>query len=85
MLVKKEHQIFIQNVRAIPGEFQHALVVEDMDKRKIRIVVRKTCAERRRLILLNDVKIRKRFGGRVAELVDVGVPNLWGHFKDVVR
>ena len=32
-LIKKEHQQFIQNVMAIPGEFQHALVV---DKKKIR-------------------------------------------------
>ena len=28
-LTKKEHRVFIRNVKAIPGEFQHALVVED--------------------------------------------------------
>ena len=81
-LIKKEHRQFMQNVKGIPGELQHALVIEDIDKRKIREVVRKTCAERRKLTLLVDVKIRKRFEEKVTKLVDVGVPNLWGHFKD---
>ena len=61
LLIKNEHQRFIQNVKAIPGEFQHALVVVVIYKRKIRNVVRKTCAERRKITLLKDVKIRKRF------------------------
>ena len=61
MLIKKEHRRFIQNVKAIPGEFQHALVIADIDKRKIRKVVRKTCAERRKITLQEDVKIRKQF------------------------
>ena len=44
--------------------------------------MRKTCAERRKIILLKDVEIRKQFEEKVAELVDVGMPNLWRHFKD---
>ena len=35
--------------------FQHALVIADIDKRKIRRVVRKTCAERRGITLMKDV------------------------------
>ena len=46
VLIKKEHQRYTQNVTAIPGKFQHAIVVADIDKRKIRKVVRKTCTER---------------------------------------
>ena len=46
--------------------------------------MRKTCARRRKITLLQDVKIRKRFEEKGTELVDVGVSNLWGHFKDVV-
>ena len=46
-------------MKAIPGEFQHALVIADIDKRKIRKVERKTCAERRKITLLKDVKIKK--------------------------
>ena len=78
----KEHRHFIQNVKAMPGKFQHALVVADIDRKKIRKVVRKTCADRRKISLLKDVKISKLFNEKVTELVDVGAPNLWGHFKD---
>ena len=74
----------MRNVRAIPGEFQHALVIADIDKKKIGRVVRKTCAERRRISLLEDVKIRKQFEDKVIKLVDVGAPNLWEHFMDGV-
>ena len=58
VLIKKEHQRFVQNVKTTPGEFQHTSVMVDIDKKKIRNVVRKTCAEIRLLI---DVQIRKRF------------------------
>ena len=43
--------------------------------------MRKTCAERRKITLLKDVEIRKRFEEKVTKLVDVGEPYLWGHFK----
>ena len=46
--------------------------------------MRKTCAVRRKITLLKYVKIRKQFEEKVAKLVDVGAPNLWGHFKDCV-
>ena len=69
-------------MKAILGELQHGLVIADIDKKKIRKVVRKTCAERRKIRLLKDVKSRKQFKKKVIELVDVGVPNLWRHFKD---
>ena len=61
VFLTKEHRRLIQNVKAIHGEFQHALVIADIDKRKIRKVVRRTCAERRKITLLKDVKIRKQF------------------------
>ena len=65
-------------------EVSTCLSDSNIDKRKIRKVVRKTCAERRKICLLNDMKIRKRFYRKVTELFDVGAPNLWGHFKDGV-
>ena len=46
----------MQNVKAIPGEFQHTFVVTDVDMKKIRNVVRKTCTERRKINLLKDFK-----------------------------
>ena len=71
-------------MKATPGEFHHALVIVDIDKQKIRKVVKKACAGRRKISLLKDVKIRKQFKEKVIKLVDVGVPNLRGHFKDGV-
>ena len=59
----------MQNVKAIPGECQHAIVATDTDKKKIRYVVIKTCTEQRKISLLKDVKIRKRFKGKANKLV----------------
>ena len=42
-------------------EFQYALVVADIDKNKIRNVVRKTCTERRKIRMLKGVNFRKIF------------------------
>ena len=47
-------------------------------------MVRKTCAEKRKISFLKDVTIRKTFKEKVIRLVDVGAPNLWGHFRDGV-
>ena len=54
-----------------------ALLVSVIDKKKIRNVLRKTYIERSRVILLKDV-IKKPFEEKVIELVNIGVPNLWG-------
>ena len=41
VMKKKEHRLFIQKVVEIPGEFQHTIMIADIDKKKIRKVVRK--------------------------------------------
>ena len=56
-------------------------MIVDKDK-KIRKVLSKKCAERRKITKLKDVKIRKPFEEKVVKLVDVGVQKLCGHFKD---
>ena len=79
VLIKKSTDgLYVCNVKAIPGEFQHALLVAYVDKKiYIRNVVKKTCAERRKIRLQEDVNIRKQFEEKVLELVYIGVPNLW--------
>ena len=47
-------------MKAIPEEFQHVLVVADVDKKIIKNVVRKTGIEKR-ISLLGDEKIMKQF------------------------
>ena len=78
----RKNRRFIRNVMESPGKILHTLVIADMDKREISQVVTNTCAERRQITLLIDAKISKRFDENVTELVDVGAPNLRGHFKD---
>ena len=46
-------------------------MIADIDKKKIKKVVTKKCAERRKITLLKDVKIRKRIEEKVTKLVDV--------------
>ena len=55
VLIKKEHQRFMQNVNAIPGEFLYALVIVDMDRKKMRQVEKEACPERMKISLLKDV------------------------------
>ena len=81
VLILKELLQFIRNVKAIPDEFQHALVVADIDGKKMKNVLRKTCTE---ISFLKDVKIRMRFNKNVIKLDDVVTPHLWGHFKNGV-
>ena len=57
-------------------------MVAVIDKEKIKNLVRKICTEKRKISLLKDLKIWKRFEEKVIKLVDVGMPNIWGHFKD---
>ena len=59
-------------MKAIRGEIQNTLVITDIDKKKIRNVVRKTCTERRKISLRKILKIRKQFEEKVIKLVDVG-------------
>ena len=75
VLIKKEHQRSIC-VKPIPVEFQHAYVVADIGKKKIRKIVRKTCTERRKISLMKHSKIRKRIEEKAIKLVDVGSPKL---------
>ena len=62
----------MQTVKAIPEEFQHALMVADINTKIIRKVMKMTCIERREIILLEN-EIRKRFKEKVIEST-----NLWG-------
>ena len=72
----------MQNVKAILGKFCHTLLVADMDMRKIKNVVKKTCIEGRKICLLKDEKIKKTFEEKVVELVVVGVQDLYGRLRD---
>ena len=58
----------------IPWEFQHRLMVVDLDKK----VVRKQRIIRGKILKLNKTRTRAK------ELVSTDAPNLWKTFKDGV-
>ena len=74
VLVGKGNKKFLIDVKVIPGELQHRLVVTDLIKKK---VVRKEAIERRKVWRLKEDDARARFEGRVGELVSAGAPDLW--------
>ena len=74
VLVGKENKKYLRDVKVIPGELQHRLVVTDLVKKK---VVRKEAIERRKVWKLKEDDTRAKFEGRVGELVSTNAPDLW--------
>ena len=56
------------NVIAISLEFYHVVVVANIDKKKVKNVVRKTFFESKKISLPKDEIIRKQFEENVIEL-----------------
>ena len=81
VLLGKGQRRFLRDVKGIPGELQHSLVVVDVENKKVRKVVRKVMVERRRVWRLKEEEVRKSFEGRVGELVSTDAPDLWGCFQ----
>ena len=77
----KTNRKYLKDVKAIPWELQHRLVVTDIDKRRLKKVVKKTI--RRRVWKLKKNNMKARFQERVKKLADVDAPNLWNTFKIV--
>ena len=84
VLVGKDSRKYLRDVKTIPGELQHRLVVADLDKKKLKKVVRKGAVERRMVWKLKEEETRARFEERVGELVSVDALDLWKCFKEGV-
>ena len=84
VLVGKGKRKFLRDVKMIPGELQHSLVIVDVDKKKMKKVVKKVTTERRKVWKLKEEATRGRFEGRVRELMSTGRPDSWGSFKEGV-
>ena len=79
VLVGKNNRKYLKDVETIPWELQHRLVVTDMDKRKLKKLV-KNEQTFRRVWKLKENDMKTKFQERVRELVDVDVRNLWNTF-----
>ena len=76
MLVGEKNRKYIRDIKVIPWELQHRLVVVDLDKKVLKTVVRKEWIIRRKIWKLNENRTRVRFEKRVKELVCTDVPDL---------
>ena len=78
VLVGKGNRKYQRDVKVIPGELQHRLVI--VVKKKVKKVVRKEAFERRKVWKLKEDDTRARFEERVGELVSADAPDLWKCF-----
>ena len=79
VLVRTGNRKYMRDVRVIPGEPQHRLVVMDLVKKKL---VRKEAIDRRKVSKLKKDVTRARFEERVRELVSADAPDLWKCFRE---
>ena len=84
VLVGKGKRKYLRDVRVIPSELQHRLVVTDLVKKKVKKMVSKEAIERRKVWMLKEDDTRARSEGRVGELVSADAPDLWKCFKEGV-
>ena len=82
VVVGEEYRKYIRDVKVIPWELQHRLVVVDLHKKFLKKVLRKQRIIRRKIWKLNENQTR--FEKRVKELVSTDAPDLWKIFKDGV-
>ena len=84
ILVSEENRKFVKDVKVIPRELQHRLLVADVDKRKLNKVIKKESRVKRMVWKLKEREMQEKFERRVEELVDVETTNLWESFRDGV-
>ena len=84
MLVREKYRKYIRDVKVIPWELQHRMVVVDLDEKVLKKVVRKKQIIGRKIWKLNKNRTRVRFEKRVKELVSTDAPDLWKTFRDGV-
>ena len=84
VLVGKEKRKYLRDVKVIPGELQHRLVVVDVEGRKLKKSVKKSKRVRWRVWKLQEKEIKEEFERRVVELVDAEAVDLWESYKNGV-
>ena len=82
VLIGKERRKYLKEIKTLARELQHRLVFVDVDKKKLKKVVKMKRVVRRRLQKLKEDMIRERNEMRGEELVDVNAQDLWKPFKD---
>ena len=84
LLVGKRQRKYLRDVKVIPGELQHRLVVADLHKKRLKRVIRKRATVRRKVWKLKEHYVRKNIEKRVRQLITIDAPDLWNCFKEGV-
>ena len=84
VLVGEKHTKYIRDVKMLPWELQHWLVVVDLDKKVLKKIVRKQWVIGRKIWKLNENQTRARFEKRVEKQVSTDAHYLWKTFKNSV-
>ena len=82
ILVGKTNRKYLRDVKVIPGELQHGMVVTDFIKRDVKKIIKRERIVRRKIWKLKEKDIQKKFEKRVEELVNIEASDLWSSFKD---
>ena len=81
VLVGKSNKVFKRG--EISRDSQHRLVVTDLDKRKLKEVVKNRQPVTRKVWKFQDNNTKSRFQERVKEMIKVEAPNIWKPLKIV--
>ena len=84
VLVGKKKRKYLRDVKVIPGELQHRLVVVDVEERKLKKSVKKSKRVRWRVWKLQEKEIKEEFQRRVVELVDAEAVDFRESYKNGV-
>ena len=76
VLVGKKKRKYLRDVKVIPGEFQHKLVVVDVEEQKLKKSVKRSKRVRWKVWKLKEKEIKQKFEERVEELVDADSKDL---------
>ena len=76
VLEGKEKRKYLRDVKVIPGELQHRLVVVDVEESKLKKSGKKSKRVRWRVWKLKEKEIKEEFELRVVELVDTEAVDL---------
>ena len=80
VLVGKNNRKDLKNVKAIPWQLQHRLLITNINKSRLKKLMKNKQTIRRRVWKLMENNIKARFQERVKELIDA--PILWNTFKN---
>ena len=84
VLVGKEKRKYPRDVKVIPRELQHRLVVVDVEEQILKKSVKKSKRVRWRMWKLKEKEIKEKFEKRIEKLVDFDSKDLWGSYKNGV-